>query len=941
MLSTSMGRRTEWQQEAWRFTRTVSELGYFVRWRSNACAQVRFVASEIDPDTGLPTGSVDPDNEEGQQFVELVKQIAGGPLGQKALIKRAAACLTVPGELTICILQRPEGEKWFAVSQKQITTSTKPGSTIAIRLPDGTPDGIIHDVDPDNDAMFRVWNEDFEDPNQADSPIRACLEPLAEIERATKKIRNADLSRLLTNGLLMVPSEASLPDTQAPTAAGQTGTAPSPAQSRKIAGSLQRMIVQAAEHSNRDENSMAALVPIVVAAPGDHLGKVVHIEFSKEATKTAVDIRTDAIARVATGLDISQERLLGMGNNTNHWCKDESTEILIRGRGWLRHDEVQIGDFALTLNHQTGMSEWQPVLDIYRADVVDEPMLSMESSAHSSLSTAEHRWPVIKGNGAREWTTSRDGFRKRDRVPVAAPCASLPDTPKYSDSFVKLVAAYTADGSLLHYKSGTEYARIVKFDSAEIAELRSVLADVYGRSVSEHMHPTRTCTGTSFVLHADETAFLTAVAEGASKIVSRSFVESLTEAQLHLFIDAMIRLGDGGIFNGARMLFQVEPERLDAFELAATLAGYKVMRGRRNQQTGFGTSPLYWLRIGDTLKTFTPHSLRQEWVDYTGVVWCPTTTNRTWFARRNGHTYFTGNSAYLLADEDVKLHVNPVMEVLCQAIYTCTLANMLDKMGIDPSKYVLWFDASQLTKDPDLTDEAKDAYQHGVTTSKSLVKDLGLSADSMYDLTTDDGWAEWAKDRVSDDPARLPMLAQLIPELADYKFTPAGTPDPMTDQQFDDYGNPIDPESYNQNSDDTSTDVQEPDTETNDPTTPTYSTNTAAFSAVEDLMVNRALELAAKRRIHTSDRALHARLRHIPAHQRNRHLPAATPTEVAQHIKGWDDVLTPEFAAARGLNLDRLRTAVINRVTRELTTGRVNVHAANADTPALRRIGAS
>ena len=617
LLTASMGRRTEWQDEAWRFTRCIGELGYFVRWRSNACAQVRLIASEVDPDTGLPTGSIDPENAEGQQFIELVKQIAGGPLGQKALIKRAAVCLTVPGELTICILQRPEGEKWFAVSQKQITASTKGADSVAIKLPDGT----VHDFDKSKDAMFRVWNEDPEDPTQADSPVRACLDPLGEIERATKKIRNADQSRLLNNGLLMVPSEASLPDTQSPQAADQPGPS-SPMVQRKVAGSLQRMIVQAAEHSDRNENSLAALVPIVVAAPGDHLGKVTHIEFSKEATKTAVDIRTDAISRLARGLDVSPERLLGMGASTNHW------------------------------------------------------------------------------------------------------------------------------------------------------------------------------------------------------------------------------------------------------------------------------------------------------------------------------------TSYLLADEDVKLHITPVMEVLCQAFYTCTLANMLEKMGINSTNYVLWFDTSQLTKDPDLTDEAKDTYDHGITRSESFVKTMGLSADSMYDFTSEDGWAEWARDRVSDDPARLPLLAQLIPELAEYDFTQAAAP-----PQYDDYGNPIDTSttsSYDQNTDQPTTDQQnpinpgqEPDTENNTPTTPTYALTNAALAA-EDLAVNRALELAAGRRIPTTDRALHAQLRNIPKHERNRYLPAVSPDKLTQYIKGWDDTLTPEYAARHNVNLALLKTAVLRRVTNELTTGQVNGHATNAPTGTptpLRRIG--
>lgn len=594
--STSTSRGTSWQDEAWRFTKVIGELGYFVRWRSNACAQVRFVASEIDEDTGLPTGSVDPGNDEGQLVVDLVKQMAGGPLGQKRLIKRAAACLTVPGELWICILQRPDGERWYAVSKKEIRQSDKyvnqldgtRGPTVAIQLPDGT----MHDYEPTQDAMFRVWNESFDDASDADSPVRACLNSLGEIERATKKIRNADRSRLLNNGLLMVPSEASLPDS-----ASDPGTSPTAV--RRVAASLQRMLVQAAEVSDRDENSMASVLPIVGAAPGEHLGKIAHIEFAKEATKTAVDIRNDAIARLAMGLDMTPERLLGMGQNSNHW------------------------------------------------------------------------------------------------------------------------------------------------------------------------------------------------------------------------------------------------------------------------------------------------------------------------------------SAYLLADEDVKAHINPVMEVLCEAIYEATFVQILTGLGVDSSKYTLWFDSSRLTADPDLTDEAKDAYTARTITSSALVTHLGLPEDSQYDWTTEEGLAEWARDRISEDPNLIKTLAVLVPELEGYEFTQP-VPDALANYDpFADPNAPL-PDQPMQPGDQTPAQPgqQEPATQDNQPTEPTY-------SAVEDVLVNRALELAAKRRIHTSDRQAHARLRHVPPHERNRHLPPVTPTEVAKLTHGWDDLLTPQFAKARGLDADRLRAAVQKRVTAELTGTSVNAHTLN------------
>ncbi|MHC9292045.1 hypothetical protein ACRCUN_06230 [Mycobacterium sp. LTG2003] len=331
--SSMTGRRDNWQDEAWKHFRCVGELRYYVGWRASSCSRARLVASEIDPDTGEPTGGIAEDNAEGLRFAEIVRKIAGGPLGQAELIGRTTEALTVPGELWIAILMRKEGrgvrervvEKWYAVTRKQIEMGTRSNSVV-IKLPDGSK----HTFDAGaGDSMFRVWNPDAEDAAEPDSPVRACLDPLREIVRTTKKIANADNSRLLNNGILFVPSEASLPDSQAPTSADKPGPAV-PQPQRRVATKLQDMIVQVGQEAAKNENSMAALVPIVAAAPGEHLAKISHLEFGKDVTKVAIETRNDAIARLAMGLDMSPERLLGLSTG-NHWSartiSDEDVQL--------------------------------------------------------------------------------------------------------------------------------------------------------------------------------------------------------------------------------------------------------------------------------------------------------------------------------------------------------------------------------------------------------------------------------------------------------------------------------------------------------------------------------------------------------------------------------------------------------------------------------------
>lgn len=45
-------------------------------------------------------------------------------------------------------------------------------------------------------------------------------------------------------------------------------------------------------------------------------------------------------------------------------CVGLDTLILTR-RGWLSHDEVQIGDETIGYNPETGLSEWTPVTEVH------------------------------------------------------------------------------------------------------------------------------------------------------------------------------------------------------------------------------------------------------------------------------------------------------------------------------------------------------------------------------------------------------------------------------------------------------------------------------------------------------------------------------------------------------------------------------------------------
>jgi hypothetical protein len=348
------------------------------------------------------------------------------------------------------------------------------------------------------------------------------------------------------------------------------------------------------------------------------------------------------------------------------FCADEETEILTR-RGWKRFDQVLVGEDVMTLNHDTDMAEWQPALDVHTFQATDQTLLSMEGKAHSSLTTLNHRWPVQH----RVTSSSSSRIEKRvvlsedltgsDRVICAADVANLPNAAKYQSSFVELVSWFWTEGHLMEGGS----VSISQSDSVNpdyVARIRGALTDLYGAPLASLRNGGQSLPQPAWreSVDSDVTRFylnrtaslelLQVFVDPSVKVVDPQFVASLTLDQLQLFIDVSL-MADGSEQNGCRVITQSVRERLDPFQMACSLLGMRTSL----RKTAVGGSGAYagrefWiLSIKDRRPLFAPvKSVRSE-VQYTGTVWCPRTANGTWFARRNGQVYFTGNTIYYYA----------------------------------------------------------------------------------------------------------------------------------------------------------------------------------------------------------------------------------------------------------------------------------------------------
>lgn len=332
-------------------------------------------------------------------------------------------------------------------------------------------------------------------------------------------------------------------------------------------------------------------------------------------------------------------------------CVDEETEILTQ-RGWLRFDEVRPGDVTLSINEHSGFAEWDEIEGVHLYPGQHE-LVSWEGRDFSALTTHDHRW-LVDNNGSfgsrpgLKWKTT-DTVAHGDRIPKAALCSTLPTQPKYSDAFVELVGWIWTEGS--KDMTGLNIVQSHTKNLSNVERIRRALVEICpnpikGTAYNAHnpywSERKANDSITEFYLNAalSEEFFDVFVTH---KVVEPAFITSLTYSQLKLFVEVSM-LGDGHVTSkgqGNSHLAQSRKEQLFAFQLACTLLGIPTSELRKDKD-------YYGIYMH---KGKYHHPRLVEWrnggrklVNYDGTVWCVTTTNQNWLARRNGKVYYTGNT---------------------------------------------------------------------------------------------------------------------------------------------------------------------------------------------------------------------------------------------------------------------------------------------------------
>lgn len=342
------------------------------------------------------------------------------------------------------------------------------------------------------------------------------------------------------------------------------------------------------------------------------------------------------------------------------YCTDGETEILTT-EGWKSVDQIRGDEWILAQSPEDGLARWEQMekVSIFHGS---RKMWHSQFRGHDSMTTADHRWLVKWGKwiphiykegmrgGYRFKTTETLGIAS-EKIACALPVVNIPQSAKYADSLVELVAWYWTEGTW----SADRTIEIAQNKGVNLDRIRAACTVLFGPAVSSMRNGPNKYQYPAWValdgdnagvrLSSPAADLIRELVAGKQKVVRPEFLCSLTKAQLELFITCSIR-GDADsdwIWGKDIQIGQNVEARIDMLQMACQLAGIKTAKYIKENKYG----PWYVLGLyAPSRSTIDGPSIKAkgQWIEHDGIVWCPTTPSGTWLARRNGTVYFTGNT---------------------------------------------------------------------------------------------------------------------------------------------------------------------------------------------------------------------------------------------------------------------------------------------------------
>lgn len=338
-----------WQTRAFLYYEQCGEIWYAAQFYARALAKLELSVKRVDP--AAPSGGEeDVDVASLQDYVTRIQDPGGGRANLLGAFGRLMF-LTGEGYLLVTNPIEPDSaygpaggddglddsdeealavedaaseqtEVWEFISTDELR-ATGDGTYTRYKAPslgaeevDATDDEANWEPVPGKAIAYRFWRRHPRYSALADAPMRGVLDLCEELLILTMAVRARAVSRVAGSGILLVPEELS------PAPLNPTGDE-NPTEDPFIADLTEAMV-----DPIKDQGAASAVVPFVVRGQAQYLKELRHISLSDPTQfYPETGLRTECIRRIAIGLDMPPEALIGT-QDANHWTAwsiDEQT----------------------------------------------------------------------------------------------------------------------------------------------------------------------------------------------------------------------------------------------------------------------------------------------------------------------------------------------------------------------------------------------------------------------------------------------------------------------------------------------------------------------------------------------------------------------------------------------------------------------------------------
>lgn len=304
--------RQPWQPAAWTYRDSIGEIGYAMRFLANSLSRMRlYAAAYEDPmENPVPIGEANNIPDDVAKLADAaIAELGAGQLALSGLIKPLVENMEVVGECYLVSDPANIDQLWSIRSMDEIQV-LEDGEFLLRDDPDQRLASVMPQGKPLSNGAYiaRMWTPHPRFHAWADSPMRQLVDTCDELLLLSRSVRAIARSRLTGPGILAVAEELSL------TRQGNQETDDDP-----LADVFMRELTDAMMEPIGDEGSAASVVPIVVRGPFDMIEKgIQHFAFDRILDTKAVELRSELIGRLATGIDLPKEVITGTAD-LNHW----------------------------------------------------------------------------------------------------------------------------------------------------------------------------------------------------------------------------------------------------------------------------------------------------------------------------------------------------------------------------------------------------------------------------------------------------------------------------------------------------------------------------------------------------------------------------------------------------------------------------------------------